>query len=120
MIRRPPRSTRTDTLFPYTTLFRSTDTTTTEVPVETVPVEGAEATDPETAPHRFASWAGKWPGVEGMYATITPTDPGKYQHEMQSDLDPKATYNGHDSDTGIQLKRELGRNPGLAKQLQYI
>src|SRR3546814_7428426 len=25
MIRRPPRSTRTDTLFPYTTLFRSDD-----------------------------------------------------------------------------------------------
>src|SRR3546814_13629077 len=27
MIRRPPRSTRTDTLFPYTTLFRSPTTT---------------------------------------------------------------------------------------------
>src|SRR3546814_4794766 len=27
MIRRPPRSTRTDTLFPYTTLFRSTCST---------------------------------------------------------------------------------------------
>src|SRR3546814_5326153 len=27
MIRRPPRSTRTDTLFPYTTLFRSPGTT---------------------------------------------------------------------------------------------
>src|SRR3546814_13730060 len=26
MIRRPPRSTRTDTLFPYTTLFRSVET----------------------------------------------------------------------------------------------
>src|SRR3546814_6878572 len=26
MIRRPPRSTRTDTLFPYTTLFRSYET----------------------------------------------------------------------------------------------
>src|SRR3546814_8009929 len=26
MIRRPPRSTRTDTLFPFTTLFRSTGT----------------------------------------------------------------------------------------------
>src|SRR3546814_12710621 len=25
MLRRPPRSTRTDTLFPYTTLFRSTN-----------------------------------------------------------------------------------------------
>src|SRR3546814_9811504 len=29
MIRRPPRSTRTDTLFPYTTLFRSTATSAT-------------------------------------------------------------------------------------------
>src|SRR3546814_17482045 len=28
MIRRPPRSTRTDTLFPYTTLFRSSGMTT--------------------------------------------------------------------------------------------
>src|SRR3546814_6341568 len=27
MIRRPPRSTRTDTLFPYTTLFRSSENT---------------------------------------------------------------------------------------------
>src|SRR3546814_1150667 len=27
MIRRPPRSTRTDTLFPYTTLFRSVEET---------------------------------------------------------------------------------------------
>src|SRR3546814_11679536 len=32
MIRRPPRSTRTDTLFPYTTLFRSLNPTG-EVPV---------------------------------------------------------------------------------------
>src|SRR3546814_4755684 len=30
MIRRPPRSTRTDTLFPYTTLFRSAITNTGE------------------------------------------------------------------------------------------
>src|SRR3546814_15619501 len=32
MIRRPPRSTRTDTLFPYTTLFRSADGKTYSVP----------------------------------------------------------------------------------------
>src|SRR3546814_17953478 len=32
MIRRPPRSTRTDTLFPYTTLFRSACGTTNRVP----------------------------------------------------------------------------------------
>src|SRR3546814_9103522 len=33
MIRRPPRSTRTDTLFPYTTLFRS---------VHPLPIEGSK------------------------------------------------------------------------------
>src|SRR3546814_3921414 len=31
MIRRPPRSTRTDTLFPYTTLFRSLGTVVTKM-----------------------------------------------------------------------------------------
>src|SRR3546814_2011726 len=40
MIRRPPRSTRTDTLFPYTTLFRSlaalTESTLTEEEAPTV------------------------------------------------------------------------------------
>src|SRR3546814_14765711 len=36
MIRRPPRSTRTDTLFPYTTLFRSTaDVVTTPLEAQT-------------------------------------------------------------------------------------
>src|SRR3546814_29378 len=38
MIRRPPRSTRTDTRFPYTTLFRS-------YPVGGVPVAGVSETD---------------------------------------------------------------------------
>src|SRR3546814_19037008 len=33
MIRRPPRSTRTDTLFPYTTLFRSTGPSSSAWPV---------------------------------------------------------------------------------------
>src|SRR3546814_18958402 len=37
MIRRPPRSTRTDTLFPYTTLFRSLDEVTGTVKVYPLP-----------------------------------------------------------------------------------
>src|SRR3546814_1433565 len=40
MRRRPPRSTRTDTLFPYTTLFRS-DLLLSEVPAETVVVRSS-------------------------------------------------------------------------------
>src|SRR3546814_17206800 len=41
MIRRPPRSTRTDTLFPYTTLFRSRKNAA-EVAVADRPVIGAD------------------------------------------------------------------------------
>src|SRR3546814_15153218 len=44
MIRRPPRSTRTDTLFPYTTLFRS-------LRVGIAPAGGAEPSD---VAHRVA------------------------------------------------------------------
>src|SRR3546814_11809039 len=36
MIRRPPRSTRTDTLFPYTTLFRSSTATIFDLPIRGV------------------------------------------------------------------------------------
>src|SRR3546814_4808612 len=38
MIRRPPRSTRTDTLFPYTTLFRSIQKAEMKVPTATAKV----------------------------------------------------------------------------------
>src|SRR3546814_1101479 len=44
MIRRPPRSTRTDTLFPYTTLFRSRFAETLEERVEARTHEVLETT----------------------------------------------------------------------------
>src|SRR3546814_2147665 len=47
MIRRPPRSTRTDTLFPYTTLFRS-DVTKTSFHVRT---PSRRAAPPHRSPH---------------------------------------------------------------------
>src|SRR3546814_1963730 len=43
MIRRPPRSTRTDTLFPYTTLFRS------QVLLRNLPVKALQLADGSTA-----------------------------------------------------------------------
>src|SRR3546814_12269931 len=46
MIRRPPRSTRTDTLFPYTTLFRS------------------EGRDHVVVDTKAAEWRAAAPGVE--------------------------------------------------------
>src|SRR3546814_7463999 len=42
MIRRPPRSTRTDTLFPYTTLFRSNGKGSEEVRARSVRVREKE------------------------------------------------------------------------------
>src|SRR3546814_10311456 len=44
MLRRPPRSTRTDTLFPYTTLFRSPER-----------LDGKEIRDPDAAYFRDAA-----------------------------------------------------------------
>src|SRR3546814_11770134 len=44
MIRRPPRSTRTDTLFPYTTLFRSGDLEAAAIAVGVIP--DPASTDP--------------------------------------------------------------------------
>src|SRR3546814_14562070 len=48
MVRRPPRATRTDTLFPYTTLFRS-------LPVTTKPFEQMPLQLPEGFGH-FQEW----------------------------------------------------------------
>src|SRR3546814_5967094 len=60
MIRRPPRSTRTDTLFPYTTLFRS--------PFDKLRANGnkSDSSSPQSAPCKSARWlrsAGNWSSV---------------------------------------------------------
>jgi hypothetical protein len=98
-------------------------TTTTEVPVETAPA--VETGDSATAPHRFASWAGKWTGPEGLHVTITPTEPGKYKLDMQSDLDTRGSYDGQDSEHGIQFRRggeqlSLRRGSGDESGLKYL
>src|SRR3546814_14639281 len=55
MIRRPPRSTRTDTLFPYTTLFRS---------VGRIVIEGRERAD-DAAHDRHRMRIAPEPAIEG-------------------------------------------------------
>lgn len=77
------------------------------------------------APHRFASWAGRWTGVEGMYVDITPTEPEHYRLNMQSDLDTHGVYEGHDSEHGIKFTRKdqpfsLHRTSGKETGLKYL
>src|SRR3546814_3840660 len=59
MIRRPPRSTRTDTLFPYTTLFRSRARVSVEGPASHVFIRGRTVPEDallETHRMRDGSW----------------------------------------------------------------
>src|SRR3546814_21106796 len=75
MIRRPPRSTRTDTLFPYTTLFRSRP-----LDRDTVAVIHAAFDDIEDSMARWSGGAEIPPlqsqvGVEELLAGSTATVP---------------------------------------------
>src|SRR3546814_5499655 len=73
MIRRPPRSTRTDTLFPYTTLFRS---------------HGAESTGKSTLAPRLASRLGARvvPEYGRTYAEANGTEFDERSEEHTSEL----------------------------------
>src|SRR3546814_14409755 len=78
MLRRPPRSTRTDTLFPYTTLFRS-------------PVEGdrrAPAGQPEghgRAPYR----ADRCPALDGWRGQAVFSHSPRRRHRHVTDAQPR-------------------------------
>src|SRR3546814_13703375 len=61
IIRRPPRSTRTDTLFPYTTLFRS---------------GRADASDGRVFPYVFTLPATYWAGADAMIQYVKDQEGG--------------------------------------------
>src|SRR3546814_3192290 len=72
MIRRPPRSTRTDTLFPYTTLFRSL-----QHPFENIGNDRGIASFPKIDCSRSRRAA----GGPSCRATATPQAGGSYRSE---------------------------------------
>src|SRR3546814_4227879 len=77
MIRRPPRSTRTDTLFPYTTLFRSIDDVTSLIVDGANGILGAEV----SAVYLFAQddWTLRLCASQGR-----PEEIGRATSELQS------------------------------------
>src|SRR3546814_2202187 len=80
MIRRPPRSTRTDTLFPYTTLFRSVRRHQRHqrfvVPLEVIEAHiavaaaGEEGDEPEEKHDRRQQSLQHWPRPGGLWARL--------------------------------------------------
>src|SRR3546814_4468599 len=83
MIRRPPRSTRTDTLFPYTTLFRSCQRLIKPYPVEADIDPGASVMDRNQADLAFIEIVEAWlreqlsGGEGGIIAEMVLQNPGE-------------------------------------------
>src|SRR3546814_18641062 len=99
MIRRPPRSTRTDTLFPYTTLFRSM-----------VPIGSVATFEDKTGPYRVVRY-NLQPAIEidGGVAPGYSTGQALATMEKVADETLPAGY-GHEW-TGIAFQQtsEIGR-----------
>src|SRR3546814_5401007 len=71
MIRRPPRSTRTDTLFPYTTLFRSQGDSRATDATRGQALERWQRLEPDNlAPRLHAGSAEDWLPQAGAYARL--------------------------------------------------
>src|SRR3546814_13373513 len=71
MLRRPPRSTRTDTLFPYTTLFRSGPSPD--------PADKRLAVRTEDHPLSYGSFEGTMPAKEYGGGTVMLWDKGRWE-----------------------------------------
>src|SRR3546814_4990086 len=115
MIRRPPRSTRTDTLFPYTTLFRSTGD---RVPLAT-DADSARPTQhnpfahqrvPERPNRSFAA-AWKFPGPAVRAPTLSIRD-GQYRcvpDERQSWCNRPGRPEHPGNAESLRYRTEIGR-----------
>ena len=94
-------------------------------PVAPEPAAVAPTADEPVAGRRFAAWAGRWTGVEGMFLDITPLGEGRYRLEMQSDLDTRGTYEGREDERAIRFERggevlTLRRSTGDETGLKWL
>lgn len=83
----------------------ASDAATTSQP-DDAPAASSAPAGADSTTHAHADWAGKWIGQEGLYADITPTEPGRYQLKLQLDLDGDGTYVGRDAEGGIAFEKD--------------
>ncbi len=89
------------------------------------PITAKDTVTSTKSEHRFADWAGKWTGPEGLFAEIKPTTSAHYDLKIQSDLDTLGTYKGYDSEHGIKFEKDgktqsLHRVSGNDTGLKYL
>src|SRR3546814_18536415 len=108
MIRRPPRSTRTDTLFPYTTLFRSIEARGAELLINGQPVK-ADLIGPYVGnPQRSVDQI-----MLNMGATVWTEHLGQVNH-MVARMPAYTTANSIPND------REIGRASCRERVCKYV
>src|SRR3546814_1184153 len=124
MIRRPPRSTRTDTLFPYTTLFRSGRQ---ETPRTRDPVQGASIASERKAvsgrlrPDEFRTQAFiDRSAVAGLWLSALRVVEGVVGRWL--DLRAVAHQIGHDHPNAVLLvvEHDRGRSEEHTSELQSL
>src|SRR3546814_13462857 len=108
MIRRPPRSTRTDTLFPYTTLFRSTPENLMNTSIDTLAMQHATTAD-RAPPHAGIDTAATPMAARGL----------DQRYEGQPALDHVSLQLDPGTVTGLTVRNRAGKTtpirdlPGL-------
>src|SRR3546814_4197350 len=88
MIRRPPRSTRTDTLFPYTTLFRSPRLRLHRPERARPLLQPGRLRDPRLSADRRlrrASWIAEQPWSNGKVGTLGCSSSAEWQLALRSE-----------------------------------
>src|SRR3546814_2052166 len=118
MIRRPPRSTRTATLFPYTTLFRSTSPTLDRLAANGVDFRRAYCTIPACVPSRTSMLTGRWPQATRVRMNLDPQDAFFSQdvYQVAHDQGYRTALCGknhtYKTAQGVDFWREYGHNKG--------
>src|SRR3546814_21136122 len=113
MRRRPPRSTRTDTLFPYTTLFRSGKGS-----VQTLlPLDNGDSVKLTTA--RYYTPSGKSIQARGIDPDVVLKPEGKEGEDSQADY-AAVLLPGHLRGDEEIAGRKIGRAPCRERGCQYV
>src|SRR3546814_17759804 len=106
MLRRPPRSTRTDTLFPDTTLFRSTESSGTA----TLRIPNSKTSANLTTRNRIANFS---PGSTARSKKRPPNSPNPHKEYRNELVSPQMEARHH-------VPLQIGRASCRERVCQYV
>src|SRR3546814_13234241 len=120
MILRPPKSTRTDTLFPYTTLFRSSSARPTLDPAGRTAAAFVNGARPWTGRTGFEPMGATMSAEPFRYADIALNDRRARRFSIFFRADPPSRAASHDRGRPRSPGTEIGRESGRERVWQYV